>query len=146
MRADRDLLLEFPGAGFAHEHRVARAVRRARIFDLRREVAARPCGEYRADVLRVAAAGKQMVGVVERDEALGMPRGKKNLRRIFDADRRVPRSVKNDKRAAKPRNRLGELLCRDVLEEFAADSELAPRELDLGFAVNVNLGALSCEE
>ncbi len=87
-----------------------------------------------------------MVRVVEGDETLWMPGGEKDLRRVVDPDRRVARSVENNECAVKRRDRRRELLCRDVLEEFAADLELAPRELDFGLAVDVDLGALSCEE
>ena len=72
-----------------------------------------------------------------------MPRREKNRRSVVDADDRVARRVKNDQRAAQCGNCSGKLLRGNILEEFAADSELATGELHLGFAASVDFGALA---
>ena len=56
MRPDCDRLLELAGASLLHDDGVARSLAPI-CFDGRgRQITARPCGEHRADVLRIGTA------------------------------------------------------------------------------------------
>src|SRR5207237_7090551 len=88
----------------------------------------------------------EMIGVVERDEALGMPSCKKNRGRVVDPDGVVARRMEHDQRAAQRGDRRCQLLRGDVVEKFAANVELASGELHLGFTASIDFGTLAGKE
>jgi hypothetical protein len=80
-------------------------------------------------------ARNQVVGIVERDEALGMLRRGEDARGVLHAHNVVERRVQHQKRAAKLRHVLGEGRALHVLDEALADPDGAPAELHLARAV-----------
>jgi hypothetical protein len=70
------------------------------------DVAARPRSEHRRNVLGILLLRQQMVGGVERDEALGMLCRHEDLRGVVDADRRVAGRVEDEERFAELVDRL----------------------------------------
>ncbi len=80
-----------------------------------------------------------MVGVVERDEALGVPRGQEDARGVADADDVVPRCVEHEQRPSQSRDVRVESLSLDVLEELALDLEGAAGNRHGGLAAALDL-------
>ena len=91
MRADRDGLLKPSDPGLAHHDGAGFPVGFEGDLGGDVEIALGPGSDDVGDVTRVAAAVEQMIGAVERDEALGMLCGKEDLARIVDADHVVRR-------------------------------------------------------
>jgi hypothetical protein len=76
-----------------------------------------------------------MVGVVERDEALGVFGGGEDGGCIVDADDLVARRMEDHERALESCNSLLHLLRAHVVDEVLADPEPTPGKLDAGFSV-----------
>ena len=111
-----------------------------------RQVARRPRGEHVRRVARVLAPGQQVIGGVERDEALRMLRREEDRRGVIDRHDGVGRRVHDEQRAMQARHGLRDLLHRDVFQEFAPNREAAARKVDFGGAAAANLVFASGEE
>jgi len=96
------------------------------------------------NVSGVAIAAEQVIGAVERNEALRMLGGGKNVAGIVDADSVVGRRMEDQQRLVQCRDMPGEILLRDVVEERAADAEGAAgeRDFDLAFAADLLVSRL----
>ena len=99
MRADRDALLEFAVAGLAN-HDLARGFAFIGRFIgvLGVEIARCPGRDDAGDVRRIATIAQQMVGLRERDEALGVPGRDENAGRIVDTDGIIGRRMHHEQR------------------------------------------------
>ena len=91
------------------------------VFSNGPEIAARPGGDHLGGIFRVTGAAEQMVGIVERDEALGMFRGHEDIGGILDPHHLVPRCMQHQKRPAQTGD--GALATRAVLQ---GDDEVLP--------------------
>src|SRR5918996_5146336 len=99
------------------------------------EITARPGDQDLGHIARVLAPAQEMVGIIKRDEALGVPGSGEDGACVLDPDELVAGPVKDQKRAPESRDRLLEALALDVFEELAPDAETAAGELHLGLAV-----------
>jgi len=75
----------------------------------RRQIARGPGGDHVSGEIRVAATGQEMIGIVERNEALGMLGGGEDLLRILDAHRLVARRVQHEKRPSELGDAAGQI-------------------------------------
>src|SRR5215469_7878602 len=75
--------------------------------------------------------GEQMIGVIERDEALRMLGGHKYRRGILDADHRITRRVHNQQRLTERANSIFQPVLLGVRDKTAPNAELAPRQRHL---------------
>ena len=75
-----------------------------------------------------------MVGVGERDEALGMFGRRKQLARVVDPDGGIDRGVEDQQSFAQILDALQQALLGDVVEKLAADPESSSADLDLAMA------------
>ena len=80
--------------------------------------------------LGVTGIGEQMIGAVEDDEALRVPRGLEDPSRVLDADGVVDRRVHDEERTPERGELLEHLLRADVVDELPADGERATGQLD----------------
>ncbi|MNC86081.1 hypothetical protein D3C83_17130 [compost metagenome] len=96
-------------AGLVHRHRPDRGRRRLA------EVAAGPGREHRRDVRGVLPAGEQVVGIVERNEALGVLCGLEDVRGIVDAHDGIARRMEHQQRLAQLRDGFAIAAVADVL-------------------------------
>ncbi len=87
-----------------------------------------------AGVDRILSARQEMVGGVERDEALRVLRRREYSRGVVDADDCVARRVHHHERSSQPRDDLAELLFLDVVEKLLPDAERAAGDVDHRFA------------
>jgi len=99
-----------------------------------------------AGVDRVGAARDQVVGGVERDEALGVARRDEDRRGVVDAHRGVERRVHDQQRQAQLLDPLGLAVGREVVEELLLDAERPAGQLDLGLARGLDLVARALEQ
>ena len=97
-------------------------------------------------VERVAPAAQQMVGVDERDKALGMLGGEENAARVVDADRVVGRRMQHQQRLAQVGDARDQLLLGDVVEKLAPDAERPTRQHDLALALRADIRDLLLEQ
>ncbi len=79
-----------------------------------------------------------MVGVVERDEALGMHGGPEDHGRVLDADGFVAGRVEDHQRLLQRGDPTGQPRPGKIVEELLADREAAPREDHLRLAVGLD--------
>ena len=86
-------------------------------------------------MLRVLWPGQEMIGIVQRDEALRMLRGQENLGAIFDADHLVSARMQNQKRLLERSEARELIVVRQIVDKAAAHPERAPADADLSFAV-----------
>src|SRR5712692_2242436 len=70
-----------------------------------------------------------MVGIGERDEALGMFGRREDLARVVDPDGGVDRRMKDEQRLAQVFDALEQPLLGDIVEKLAPDSESPPADL-----------------
>lgn len=76
-----------------------------------------------------------MIGAVERNEALRVPRRLENLAGVVDADDRVQRCVKDQERLSQRADPLGRALLFQILQKLLSHRERAPGEHHLGLAL-----------
>jgi hypothetical protein len=103
------------------------------------EIAAGPARENLGRVLRIPAPCEQVVSVVERHEALGVPRSQEDVRGVADADDVVARRVEHEQCPSQPRDVRVEALVRDILQELAPDLEGAAGDRYRGLAGALDL-------
>ena len=106
-----------------------------RLLDHLRQIACHPRGDHARDVGRVLGTRHQVIGIVQRDEALRMARGRKDARGVLDADDLVARRLHHQQRLAEVADLVFEPMRLGVLDERAADVEWPAGELDLGLAI-----------
>src|SRR3954452_14953452 len=99
------------------------------------DVGLRPGGDHARRVHGIASRAQQVVGPIERNEALGMPRGHENAGRIADVDRRIAWRMHDEERLAHPADPRGEVLLCHISEELALDLEGSSGELHFSLAV-----------
>src|SRR3954454_17334917 len=99
------------------------------------DVGLRPGGDHARRVHGIAPRAQQVVGPIERNEALGMPRRHEDAGRIADVDRRIAWRMHDEERLPQPADPRGEILLRYIGEELALDFESSSGELDFGLAV-----------
>ena len=140
MRADRNGLLKFAGAGFAH-HDVARRFgeigRRLRHHGI--EIARGPGGDDVGDIGRVAPVAQQMIGAGERHKTLGMLGRDEDAGGVVDADGIVGRRVQHQQRLMEAGDIRHQAVLGDIVEELAGDMERPAGERDLDLAVRADV-------
>ena len=136
VRPQRDSLLQFAVAGFAH-HDVARGragLDRGR-DDIRLDIALGPCSNDVGGIGRVGLAAQEMVGAGERDKAFWVPGGDEDLGGVFDADGVVGRRMHDQQCLVQCFDPRHQLLLGDIIEEFALDAERPAGERNLDLAM-----------
>jgi len=93
-----------------------------------------PCGDYARGIRGILRSRQQVVGIVERDEALGVPCGKKDARGIVDPDHLVARGMQYKQRPAERADLVVEPPHLGVLDERAPNAERPAGQLDFGLA------------
>src|SRR4051812_39775156 len=116
---------------------VARSVCRA---DLRREIAAAPRAHDLGDEDRVLATGEEMVGLVERHEALRVPGGLKDPPGDLDPDDLVGGRMKDEERPAQVVDSGLEILAPHVVEELLRHGKSPPGEFHFSLSLPLNRG------
>src|SRR5579871_421539 len=102
------------------------------------DVARRPGGDHLGGVVGILMPGQQMIGGVERDEALRMPRCQEDLGRVVDADDRIQGRMHDEEGAAKVANARLQRLHPDVVEEGLRDLEGPAADIDRGAPVRLD--------
>ena len=143
MAPGRDELRELAFPRLAHDDLARDRVRRGGSGAT--EKALRPRRDHVAGIGCVLAAREQVVGGVERDEALRVQRRLEDARRVVDRDRFVARRVHDEERLAQVAERLVRPLAREIVEQLPADPERPSTEDDLGLAGPLDLVALRDE-
>ena len=87
----------------------------------------------------VLATRQQVVGIVERNEALGVLRRTKDARGVVDADDLVERRMEDEQRPPKHGDVRGQLVPLDVVEKLPANAERPPNEQHLRLAPRLDL-------
>src|SRR3546814_5102547 len=96
---------------------------------------------------RIGAATRQVIGIVEGDEALRVPRGEKDAAGVVDADGGVARRVKHHQRLPEAADGGFQAVRGDVLEELLLDAEGPSDQEHLRLARRLDqIGRASCRE
>ena len=99
------------------------------------QVARCPGDDAAGDVFGVFGAREQVIGAVQRDEALGVAGGFVDFLGLLDGDCGVVRRVKDQQGLAQTGDAAGLVVAGHVFQELALDGELATGQRDGGFAV-----------
>ena len=110
------------------------------------QIAARPTRQHLGHIGRVLVPGQQVIGIVERNEALRVLRGGEDPPGVFDPDRRIARRVKHQQSLAKAGDRLFQAGRFDIFEELLLDGEGPAGEQHFGLAFGLDLGAGGLEQ
>ena len=86
------------------------------------------------DIDRVGAPGEKAIGIIQRDEALGMSGGSEDRACIRDAHGLIARCMTHDERGLEPCDAILKTLLPDVLQELLSDRELPPGKCHFGFS------------
>jgi hypothetical protein len=110
------------------------------------QIAACPGDQHLGHVYGVGAAGQQVVGIFERDEALGMPGGGEDLAGVLDADDLVAWREEDDQRLPEPGSMVPQLLPGDIVQELFLDPKAPAGDGYLGLALGFDLRSCACEQ
>ena len=120
-------------SGLADYHLTFARLRKLRTGTLA-DIAARPRGDDSSRILRIVGTRKQVIGVIQRDEALGMFGGQEQTTRVVDPYGVVGWRMKNQEALLQVTQPRLKVLRGNVVKELFADEKPAPGDRDSCFA------------
>ena len=133
MPSDDDVVQERPLGGLGDDHR-RRRPRRIEGATLVDDVAVGEGSDRVRGETGIVTVGEQVVGAVERHEALRVASRLEDLRGVVDRDGVVDRRVHHQQRPLHGRHPIGDHVIAQVVDELLADPERPTGQLHLGGA------------
>jgi hypothetical protein len=94
------------------------------------EIPADPSGEHPRHIGAIGLPGEEVIGVIERDEALWMLGGVEYTPSVVDIDKLISRSMEDEECPMQHLDSMGEVLSAHVLEKLATNRKWSTSYLD----------------